>query len=301
MEKDPLLKKWLDNKLSPEEQKAFEAMEDSAFFKEIIAEGKRFKETVCHNKVANYTTIEKRFKEKEFSKVSWYTLASRIAAMLVVSFTVFYFFKSNKLETFDTQISQKEKIILPDNSIVTLNETSKLTYNSSEWKKKKSLTLEGEAFFDVTKGKRFDVSTSHGIISVLGTEFNVQSRDSIFNVICYEGLVQVSYKNQVIKLPAGSAFRVVKNKSETYNVRISKPQWLDNMSVFNQVKISEVLNTLSKQYEVQITYNTIDASILFTGAFEHNNLEKALKSITKALNLTYEINNDKVIVGNAKK
>ena len=69
-----------------------------------------------------------------------------------------------------------------------LNELSQLEYNASKWDENRSLELKGEAFFDVEKGKRFDVTTEFGNVSVLGTEFNVLSRDSIFKVSCYEGL-----------------------------------------------------------------------------------------------------------------
>ncbi|CAM1359469.1 Anti-sigma factor [Tenacibaculum soleae] len=304
MEKDQLLKKWLGNKLSPKEQKTFDSMEDSAFFKEIVEEAKRFKETVNYKKVISFNVIEKHIDQKKTSnikKIDWFKLTSSIAAILVIGFSFLYFLNNSQLKTFNTQISQKEKIILPDNSIVTLNETSKLKYNTKQWENKKSLTLKGEAFFDVTKGKRFDVKTSYGIISVLGTEFNVEARDNVFNVICYEGSVQVSYNGQLIRLSAGNAFKVTKGNNLKYNIATSKPQWLNNMSVFNQKKVSEVLNTLSKQFNIKVIYNTIDTSILFTGAFEHNNLENALISITKTLNLTYEINNNTVIVKNAKK
>ena len=301
MKKDELTQKWLNNKLSPDEQKAFLEMEESAFFKEIIDEGKRFKITNI-NKVSSFSDVEKRLDEKDTLKMNnWFRFAASIAAVFVLGLSVFYFFDKNSLKTFDTQFSQKEEIILPDNSIVTLNKTSKLSYNTSKWKTKKSLTLKGEAFFDVTKGKRFDVETLQGKVSVLGTEFNVVARDSIFKVICYEGLVEVAYNEQLIKLPAGNGFKVVNGKTEKYAVVVAKPTWLNNMSVFNQAKITEVLDVLSRQYDVSIDYSAIDDKILFTGAFEHNNLENSLIATLKTLNLTYKISKNKVVVINAKK
>ena len=301
MEKEYLIKKWLNNDLSPEEQKAFEELEDSAFFKEIIVEGKRFKGK-NENTIPNFDRIEKHLIPKEKQQPNWINIALKIAAIFVLSFSVYSFFSEKELVTFSTQFSQKETIILPDNSVVNLNETSTLKYNKKTWKDKKTLQLKGEAFFNVTKGKRFDVATENGIISVLGTAFNVQTNDSIFKVACYEGIVQVSYKKQLIKLPAGDAFEVLKGKTNTYTIAISQPHWLENMSVFNQAKISDVLNTLSKQYNILIDYKTIDTNILFTGAFEHNNLENSLKGITKTLNLTYKIKNtNEVIIRNVKK
>ncbi len=301
MEKEYLIKKWLNNDLSPEEQKAFELIEDSAFLKEIITEGKRFKGK-NENSVANFNDIEKHLTPKENHKINWLNIASKIAAVFVISLSIYFIFSQDDVATFSTLYSQKQKIILPDNSIVTLNEVSTLKYNKKTWNDKKTLQLKGEAFFDVTKGKRFDVETKNGIISVLGTEFNVQTNDSIFKVVCYEGIVQVSYKKQLIKLSAGKAFEVIKGESNKYTIAVSQPHWLENMSVFTQAKISDVLHTLSKQYNIQIDDRTIDTKILFTGAFEHNNLENSLKGITKTLNLTYEIKDtNEVIIRNAKK
>jgi len=50
--------------------------------------------------------------------------------------------------------------------------------------------LFGKAYFDVDKGKTFTVKTDLGTVQVLGTRFDVESRDSIFKVVCYEGSVK---------------------------------------------------------------------------------------------------------------
>jgi transmembrane sensor len=44
---------------------------------------------------------------------------------------------------------------------------------SDDWSKERTLSLEGEAFFEVQKGSKFSVVTSDGIVEVLGTSFDV--------------------------------------------------------------------------------------------------------------------------------
>ncbi|WP_299337172.1 FecR family protein [uncultured Psychroserpens sp.] len=299
MNKEQLVKKWLNNDLSDTESKAFNVLEDADLYKEIIEEAQRFSGHT-NAKVASFDALDNKLVSKKSTSIHWIKVISGLAAIFVVGFALFTLINKDQISSFDTDVAQNETITLPDNSIVNLNELSQLTYNSSNWDENRSLDLNGEAFFDVEKGKRFDVNTEFGKVSVLGTEFNVLSRDSIFKVSCYEGLVQVRYKDDEIKLPAGTEFIVSSGKGLKLNIVIAEPYWLNNMSVFDNTSFTEVIEELQKQYNIKVQYPS-DLDIKFTGAFEHDNLENALKSISKPLNLTYTIQNtNEVIIKNGQ-
>ncbi len=293
MDKNELIQKWLKGDLTHEEQIAFDALEDAPFFKEIIEEGKRF-DAKEHAKVNSFETLENQLSNRK--KVNWTKTIPRIAAVLIISLGLFYFVNNPSSKTFNTQYSENKTITLPDNSIVNLNEFSNLQYQTKKWKENRNLQLDGEAFFDVEKGSRFSVNTSYGTISVLGTEFNVLSRDSIFKVSCYEGLVQVTYNQKIIKLPAGSEFTLSNIFEEKTNIFLATPQWLDNKSVFERILLNDVVNELEKQYKVSVTTSLKNKDVYFTGAFSNNNLESALKAITQPFNLTYNIKNKTEII-----
>ena len=292
MERDDLLQKWLNGTLTPEEQIAFNALDDAPFLREILEEGKRFS-AEKYSKVSDFKTLENRLAEKK--KFKWLHLVPKIAAVLLISFAVFHFI-TNSTTTFTTEYSENKKITLPDNSLVQLNEFTSIEYKAKNWEQNRSLQLNGEAFFDVEKGSRFDVNTPHGIISVLGTEFNVLSRDSIFKVSCYEGLVQVLYHKKTIQLPAGSEFVLKNNSEEKTSISIVTPQWINNKSIFEHALIENVIAELEKQYNVNIVFNTTNNNLYFTGAFTHNNIDSALKAITQPFNLTYKIKNKTEII-----
>ena len=93
---------------------------------------------------------------------------------------------------------------------------------------------------------RFDVNTEFGKVSVLGTEFNVLTRDQVFKVSCYEGLVQVTYNNKKIKLPAGSEFILKSGKVQKTTTVVVEPYWLKNMSVFKNALVEDVFFELEK-------------------------------------------------------
>jgi ferric-dicitrate binding protein FerR (iron transport regulator) len=294
MDKNYLIKKWLDNDLNSEEQKAFDVLEDKSFFNEIIEEGQRFKGQNT-SKVSTFENLEKGLEQKPEPTFKWTKTLIRIAAVFVIGFGLYSLFNKDQHNTFETQLAQTEQVTLPDNSMVTLNELSQLEFNDN-WNKERSVNLKGEAYFKVAKGKRFDVKTTSGIVSVLGTQFNIIARDSIFSVICYEGLVQVNYNNKITKLPAGKAYRIINGKPEAYDVAVIQPEWLSNMKIFKEASIGDVFASIESHYNVKIIVEDVDNSILFTGAFELDNLDNALKATTKSLNLTYEINSKNVVI-----
>ncbi|MDB9782548.1 FecR family protein [Winogradskyella sp.] len=300
MYKDDLIKKWLENDLSLEAQNAFDELENSTLFKEIIAEGKRFKGQNS-SKVSNFENLETQLEQEPKRTTNWTRVLMKIAAVFVLGFGLYFVFDNNQNNTFTTQLAQTDQITLPDNSIVTLNELSSLDFSEKSWDTKRSLQLNGEAYFKVAKGKRFDVNTDFGSVSVLGTQFNVIARDTIFSVICYEGLVQVNYNNKITKLPAGKAYHIINGKSEAFDVSVIQPEWLQNMKVFEQAQLVDVIAAIEGHYNIKIVTENIEGSMLFTGAFVLDNLDNALKATTGSLNLTYEIKNqNEVIIRDAK-
>ena len=66
----------------------------------------------------------------------------------------------------------------------------------------RNISLEGEGYFEVTPGNEFTVSTSHGVVTVLGTSFGVNSSGDDFIVKCYTGKVKVENReNEAILTP----------------------------------------------------------------------------------------------------
>jgi ferric-dicitrate binding protein FerR (iron transport regulator) len=149
----------------------------------------------------------------------------------------------------------------------------------------------------VAKGSRFDVITSSGVVTVLGTQFNVKVRDNYFEVICYEGLVAVNSDNEIVELPPNYMFRIINGEVFTdSNLIDTAPSWLINESSFISIPYEQVIKEFERQYNVVITTNEVDLEQLFTGRFTHNDISLALKSISLPFNLSYELEEDQHIV-----
>ena len=295
MTKEELIKKWLDNDLSSLDLDAFKALEEYQSIIKLSNYSKGFKAPEYDAEDALKSVLSK-IENKTTSQNNWFTPLLKVAAILAICFSAYYY--TTTLDTtINTQYAEKMQVELPDNSSVVLNALSKITFNKSDWEDKRDIVLDGEAFFKVEKGNSFNVITTAGIVTVLGTHFNIKQRDNYFEVICFEGRVSVDFNTEKTILNAGDSFLIINGKKidRLANKKL-QPDWLNNVSSFISVPLSEVLAEFERQYNVKMEVNTIKTSTLFTGKFTHNDITIALQSITQPLQLQYKKDNKTIIL-----
>jgi transmembrane sensor len=305
------IKKWLDGTLTEAERMEFE---QSPEFKKV----KKMERAMAslkapdYNVEAGFSQLTSKLAEKK-GKVrpmranyappsgagGWLSLLLKIAAVLVVAIGGYFLFSNeNPVATeIATLASQKSEITLPDFSTVSLNASSRISYFKNDWDENRKVTLDGEAFFKVAKGSRFDVVTNTGTVSVLGTQFNVKNRKGYFEVTCYEGLVKVLANGHTAELPAKKVFRiingVVANEEELY---AAVPSWMLDESSFRSVPFVQVIREFERQYNVTVVAENIDTLQLFSGKFSNTDLSLALKSIANPFNLASQINGKEIVL-----
>lgn len=227
----------------------------------------------------------------------------KYAAAIVVLLTTSYFLLFNSNNTnFKTAFAETKNFNLPDNSEVILNANSEITYAKKDWQENRNLTLEGEAFFKVEKGKKFTVNTELGEVTVLGTQFNVKERTNYFEVKTYEGLVSVTYKDSLIKLPKGTIFKVINGIIDTNTTfDLNEKSWLQKESNFKSTELRFVLDEIENQFGYTIITQAVDLDILYSGGFTHTDVNIALQSVTIPLQLSYKIDGKKITIFNHDK
>lgn len=286
MTKEELIKKWLDNNLTSEEQKAFDALDEST---DLIKLNNALSSIKAPEFSVNeeYIHLQSQLKVAKKKTTKWFYPVLRIAAVIALLLSAYYY--TTTLDTeIQTKIAEQNNITLPDASEVNLNVNSFLAFNKNKWDDSRVVNLEGEAFFKVAKGKKFDVITKYGTVTVLGTEFNVTQRNNYFEVTCFEGLVAVTHNENRIELSPGNSFRWIDGKVIVNEKELAtQPSWLRGESSYNKVSIKHILSELENYYDIEINAGDIDTSRLFTGSFTHKNLDLALKSVTIPLNLSY--------------
>jgi len=243
-----------------------------------------------------WENLSLRIEEPQVTRVSVsispiYRMAIAASLLLLVGVAGFMRFYT---KTVTTIAGQHLALALPDNSSVELNAKSSVDYHPYWFRFSRTVTLNGEAFFKVMKGNRFKVESQRGETTVLGTSFNIYSRDEDYNVTCFTGKVRV------VSSGKGESFLLNPNEQAFINkdgflrfVEHSNPKaaksWIDNMFVFTGASIVTVLQEIERQYNIKIDFKA-DPKLTYTGNFSKSMSEKeVLDLVCTSLGLAFEV------------
>ncbi len=285
MEENYKLAKWLSGEMTKEELAAFQAEPDFVIYENIKKYSSEL-ETPTFDEHKSLATILASPK-KEIKTVSltqnWFF---RIAAVLVIGLGLFFGYQNLATSTEYAENGVQSTFILPDNSEVVLNSGSKIEYKKWNWDKHRTLELNGEAYFKVAKGRKFEVNTSLGKVTVLGTQFNVKQRDNRFDVTCYEGKVKVNYGGTELIITKGMSLAFEDGKSIAIPENtVQKPEWMNNEMVFYQEDLKAITAEFERHFNVTLELKTSDNLQLFTGTVPAENLDVALEILATTYHL----------------
>jgi len=291
------LAKWLNNDLSEEELAVFKKSAEYASYEKLMeVSGTLEAPDFDMDKALNDLNNNKLNKDVKVIKMNPMRKLWRVAAAIAVIFVVSYFYISTLDESVSTQYAERSEVRLPDNSEIILNADSRITYSEKNWDKERNISLRGEAFFKVAKGQKFTVATNDGLVTVLGTQFNVENRKGFFEVTCYEGLVSVIFNGEETKLPAGNSFIAINGSVlKTESPVNTTPSWMSNESTFKSIPLNYVLDEFERQYDVKIKTQNVNLEQLFTGSFSNTNINLALQSISTPSQIKYELEGNNVL------
>lgn len=291
------LAKWLNNELTESELAEFKMSDAYASYQRILEvsnslEAPEFDVDAALMALKNKQTLN----SSKVVQLHPFKKFLRVAAAIAVLLTGSYFYLNSLDESISTQYAENKEVVLPDASEIILNADSEIVYSGRNWEEKRNVSLEGEAFFKVAKGKRFTVTTDDGLIAVLGTQFNVENRKGFFEVTCYEGLVSVTFNGTVTKLPAGSSFMAINGEIiETEAPNTTVPAWMNDESTFKSIPLKYVLNEFERQHNLTVETQHIDTEQLFTGTFSNTDAELALQSISVPSRIKFKLEGNKVL------
>ena len=233
------------------------------------------------------------------SKIRFIQIATGIAASILLLISVLGIW-NNKNNVTVNSIAEKTSVVLPDNSLVELNENSKISYNKKQWGKERKVKLSGEAFFKVTKGNKFSVVTKKIIVEVLGTSFNVIDKKDRADVRCETGKVRVISRDRrdtVVLSPGFGAKLSADQKLQTYTFEIHDKNKLNESIIsFEDKTLKFVFDELEKQYNVEVIIDDKIANRIFTGQLILNDLDKSIYSICWPMHLKYKVEGKKVYI-----
>ena len=249
-----------------------------------------------------WTELEKKISQKpvgkSFSMISMvlkWSAAAMVAILVGLSAFTFLYTK-----TVESNAGEKLVAELPDGSRVEMNSASKLTYFPLKWKFQRKLQFEGEGFFEVAKGKKFEVVSENGITQVVGTSFNIYARERNYRVSCFTGLVKVvSNTNESVLLEPNNHVELENGKlvmKTNYKTEKAVDWKLDRFD-FAGRPLSEVLGEISRQYAVEIQLQDEFKNRNFSSNFaKPGNVEDVLDYVCKSMQLRYTKKSDGVFL-----
>jgi len=239
MDNDELLVKYLAGEANADESVQAEAwIETSAENRTYFEQFKQLwdeSQKLAHNSSIDEDMAWNRFREriqKEYiesqkpaANYQWLKVAAVILLIAGAALAVPYFFSRNEGVRDATAINSSQPPVtllrsvtadntridtLPDGSVVTLNRYSSIDYPQTFGSRTRDVQLNGEAFFSVRhiEGKPFVIKASGLLITVIGTSFNVDSRDGKTEVIVETGVVSVKKQASIVSLYPGEKVTV---------------------------------------------------------------------------------------------
>ncbi|HKG07718.1 MAG TPA: FecR domain-containing protein [Pedobacter sp.] len=206
--------------------------------------------------------------------------------------------------TITTPKGGQYKIVLPDGTNVFLNAASSLVYPASFQGAERLVTLNGEAYFEVAKKMNmpFIVKSGQQTVEVLGTHFNINAYDdeNVIRTTLTEGSVKVSSATASSMISPGQQAVLSKNGNGAIikrNVSTEKETaWKNGLFSFEGDDIKSVMRSISRWYNVEVSYRGDLSDIEFTGEIFRTAKLSEVYKILELNNIHFDVEGKKIIV-----
>ncbi|MCA5005635.1 FecR family protein [Sphingobacterium bovistauri] len=192
-------------------------------------------------------------------------------------------------------------LTLSDGTKVQLNSDSKITYPTTFSKGDRVVSLEGEAYFEVSKTSNrspFKVFSKNQQVEVLGTKFNIKAypNQEVTQTTLEEGSVSVStnIENNKILKPEEQSTVLNKGNISIRNVVLDEVlSWTKNQFYFNGSNTKDVMDDIARWYNVDINYIAKNRTADYVGKIPRNLPLDKLIELLKFADFTVKINEEK--------
>lgn len=234
-------------------------------------------------------SIEEKSQQKKTKvfRLKWLKVAATAIILIGIGSLSFMWFYSIDISS---QKGEFVEHLLPDGSHIQLNAETSISYHPYWWSFSRELEMEGEAFFEVKKGSKFQVNSTNGSTQVLGTSFNIYARNDEYSVYCRSGKVRVSHDNSTQILKPGDYTLLMGNELEKSIISEDEAiSWKLSKFIYNTTGLDKVFDDFERQYDMNIEVKNSDIYDLnYTGMFDRNiTAEEALGMICLTFDLDY--------------
>lgn len=211
--------------------------------------------------------------------------------------------------TFATRTAEHKELLLPDGSHVTLGARSKLAIDMND--RARALHLEqGEAFFSVRKDatRPFVVHAMDGVITAVGTQFNVRATVDQVSVAVREGVVRVASEEATTSGESGAAEAAVQlsiGEQLSFDARTSPPtaksaavthfdsadvaRWRDGWLVYRNEPLRYVITDVARYTDLDLEVGAgIGSDLRFSGAIFKDGVDEWIGALPRVFPVVVE-------------
>lgn len=255
----------------------------------------------------SWKLLEKQLFARRNRRLLWMRVASAAAVVLLcmAGWLAYDAWRPAPMLMVST-LAETRTVVLPDQTKVTLNRYSTLSYPERFKEKRRKVHLQGEAYFEVAKDAKhpFIVKAEAVRVKVLGTHFNVEAYpgDAEVRTTLLEGSVAVSLKGENQRLVLAPNESAVYNKEKGTLVQEAAPGakneilWRKGIILFDQLPLHEIARQLSNAFQTDIRIDDPQLqNYRMTATFDTNeDLTQILDLLKNAGNFNYKKENNTI-------
>ncbi len=311
-----LVNKYLKGEALPQEKlDILEWIEANAENRKQFMQFRRLYDSAIWSETSDESTKRELQPQKRSFAIRFVREFSKVAAVIAIAVTTTLFIqKANQqsmavsIQTIEVPQGQHVNLTLSDGTKVSLNSNSKFKFPSNFDAGNRTVTLDGEGFFEVTHNaeRPFHVLTNRCDIKVLGTTFNVlaYNNSTIFQTSLLKGSVKVSDLQTSENLLLKPNERAEIRNGKLLQTSIESDDdflWRKGIYVFKNEPLKEIFQKLESYYQTKIIIQNKEIGKLnCTGKFRQiEGIEHVMKVLQKANGFEYkriEENNTIVIL-----
>lgn len=249
------------------------------------------------------------FSQKPKKAIPLYRKLGRVAAILLPLLIIaggYAYYKFDQINMIEIYVAYGEEkhLFLPDSSEIWINAGTTVKYPKEFGKDKRTVQLDGEAYFSVRKdaSKPFIVNAKNMSVKVLGTKFNVKaySNDEHITTTLTSGKVEVITKDQSKILNPSEQLSFNRKTTQMDVNQIPNKEtsaWLNGQLIFTENSLSEIFKTLERKFNVTIKAELPQSEKLYTIKFlKEDSLHDILSVLQDLADFKFEIKNNTVYV-----
>lgn len=216
--------------------------------------------------------------------------------------------------TLSTPRGGQYRLNLPDGTQVWLNAASSITYPTRFTEKERTVSITGEAYFEVAKQSSANGKTPFRVkvagltgkekemdITVLGTHFNVNAYadEPVARATLLEGSIKLKKGEEQFLLHPGQQAQLENDGAFRISADINAEEvlaWKNGFFYFHRTGLQTVMRQIARWYDVEIVYQAGVPDMKFGGEIPRNaNLEQVLRILQES-KLRFMVDGKKIIV-----